>query len=161
MTGPAAIVAATATCALSFGAAYAVGVASHDHVRTASKPLVRDLGPHTRVTAFVPGASLPGLRVVAVANPPATARSTPARSIAAPAATRSPVVRRQAAVSPSDSVASPAPQRVSTPVRRPAPAATPAPTPAPAPSPAPVRRPSATPATAAPKPAVTFFSDDG
>jgi hypothetical protein len=153
MTGPVAVLAATATCALSFGAAYAVGVASRDDVRTASKPLVRDLEQRTRVTAFVPGASLPGLRVVAVANPPATARRTATRSIAPSAPAAAPVVRRRAVVARRVPTASPAPRRVSTPARRPAPAASPAP--------APARRPSATPATAAPKPAVTFFSDDG
>ena len=157
MTGPAAVLAATATCALSFGAAYTVGMASRDDARTASRPLVRDLERRTRVTAFVPGASLPGLRVVAVANPPATARRTSTRSIARSAPAAAPVVRRQAVVSRRVPAASPAPHRVSTPARRPAPAGA-----APGrPSPAPVRRPSATPATAAPKPAVTFFSDDG
>ena len=149
MTGPAAVLAATATCALSFGAAYAVGVASRDDVRAASRPLVRDLEPRTRVTAFVPGASLPGLRVVAVASPPATARRTPARAIASSAPAAHPAARRQTVAPRRGPAVAPAPQRVSAPARVPTPAA------------APVRRPSATPATAAPKPATTFFSDDG
>jgi hypothetical protein len=159
MTGPATIVAAAATCALSFGAAYAVGTATREDVRAvASKPLVRDLEHPTRVTAFVPGASLPGLRAVAVANPPVTANRRAARSIASSAQATPPAARRQTAAS-SSPAASPAPKRVSTPVRRSTPTPTSTPTPAPA---TPVRRPSAAPPTAAPKqPATTFFSDGG